>query len=499
MRTILRSLFAAGILAAASNAQLVVTNLSATAGTNQNTIKPYLRLQNQGKTAVDLSKTTLDYLVHETGVQAGALVAECYYTSVSSCADFTSDIASIPLQQVGTREANIRIRLGFTSGQLLAGQTLEIQWGLHEQGYQHLFTESDDWSFTSTNGLWNPDQQVAVSTSESTGTALPLFWTGAVASLPASASAGAVVRSTADDATYVNDGTNWVALAMGKVGPQGPAGPQGATGSVGPVGPQGAVGATGATGATGPMGPQGIAGPAGPQGPAGSTADVSALQAQLASQSATIASLLALVNPSIPWNNAITYGTLLDSRDGQVYRTVQIGTQTWMAQNLNYAGSAGDLGACYGNNPENCAKYGRLYSWPVAMSGSASSAASPSGVRGVCPSGWHIPSDAEWTTLQTAANPSRPWEGASFKSTGGWAVNNGTDAIGFRVLPAGSGDSGNRNDFYNVGYFAWFWSATEDEIGKFSAAFRHYDNSSSMTGGSGLAKVNEISLRCLRD
>ena len=95
MRALLCSLLATAGLAATSQAQLVVTNLSATGGTNLNTIKPYLRVQNQGTSAVDLSKTTLDYLIYETGVQASSLVADCYYTTVSSCAAFTTDIASI--------------------------------------------------------------------------------------------------------------------------------------------------------------------------------------------------------------------------------------------------------------------------------------------------------------------------------------------------------------------------------------------------------------------
>jgi hypothetical protein len=78
-----------------------------------------------------------------------------------------------------------------------------------------------------------------------------------------------------------------------------------------------------------------------------------------------------------------------DGRDQQVYKAACIGDQIWMAQDLNYnvAGSY-----CYDNNADNCETYGRLYKWEAAMAGAGSSAANPSGVQGVCPSGWHLPS-----------------------------------------------------------------------------------------------------------
>ena len=107
-------------------------------------------------------------------------------------------------------------------------------------------------------------------------------------------------------------------------------------------------------------------------------------------------------NYGIPWNSNINYGYITDARDGKVYRTVVIGTQTWMAQNLNYYGSNGLLGSCYNGVDDNCNKYGRLYSWTDAMSGQSHSNTDPSGVRGICPLGYHIPSTSEWTSLQVA-------------------------------------------------------------------------------------------------
>ena len=165
----------------------------------------------------------------------------------------------------------------------------------------------------------------------------------------------------------------------------------------------------------------------------------------------------------IPWNSAITYGTLLDTRDGQSYRTVQIGSQVWMAQNLNYAGTGTTVGTCFNNSNDSCAKYGRLYTWTEAMAGASSSSTTPSGIQGVCPSEWHVPSDDEWTTIQTFVNPSNTITGSKLKSTSGWLPDevgpgNGTDYYGFRALPGGV-----RTDmgaFKSVDSVGFWWSTT---------------------------------------
>src|SRR5690554_382234 len=114
-----------------------------------------------------------------------------------------------------------------------------------------------------------------------------------------------------------------------------------------------------------------------------------------------------------------TSGTFIDSRDGNEYNWVQIGDQVWMAENLAYLPSvnmvadgsedaAGSYYYVYGYDGTNVADakatanyntYGVLYNWPAAMNGTASSTTNPSGIQGVCPAGWHLPSDAEWTEL----------------------------------------------------------------------------------------------------
>jgi uncharacterized protein (TIGR02145 family) len=178
------------------------------------------------------------------------------------------------------------------------------------------------------------------------------------------------------------------------------------------------------------------------------------------------------------------YGILKDSRDGQEYKTVKIGEQWWMAQNLNYAytgvpfdynGYTSDSTSwCYDNDPANCAKYGRLYTWAAAMDSvgewstsgkgcgygktcSVASAGSATLVRGVCPKGWHLPSHDEWDALFTAVGGSST-AGTKLKSVTGWNAYidiTNEDAFGFSALPAGSRYG------YNEGDFASFWSSTE--------------------------------------
>ncbi len=110
------------------------------------------------------------------------------------------------------------------------------------------------------------------------------------------------------------------------------------------------------------------------------------------------------------------YGELADDRDGQIYKTVKIGDQWWMAENLNYET---DSSFCYKDSAEFCEKYGRLYTWDAVVD--------------VCPDGWHLPSKVEWETLFDAVG-GRATAGKMLKSTSG---GKGTDAFGFSALPAG--------------------------------------------------------------
>ena len=193
------------------------------------------------------------------------------------------------------------------------------------------------------------------------------------------------------------------------------------------------------------------------------------------------------------------YGELVDDRDGQTYKTVKIGDQVWMAENLNYET---DSSFCYNNNESNCTKYGRLYTWAAAVGKSESECGYgytcsllSGNIRGVCPEGWHLPSKAEWETLFNAVG-GQSTAGRVLKSTSGWESNgNGTDAFGFSALPAGYREK--KVDYYNEGGLALFWSSTENI--SFSAYYMGLDFNHDDAGLNYDDKNSEFSVRCLKD
>ncbi|GHV16759.1 hypothetical protein AGMMS49938_17050 [Fibrobacterales bacterium] len=188
-----------------------------------------------------------------------------------------------------------------------------------------------------------------------------------------------------------------------------------------------------------------------------------------------------------------------DSRDGQIYDYVTIGTQTWMAENLNYNASGSK---CYSNNTANCDNYGRLYDWATAMAISTtyntSSYTAGAKHQGVCPGGWHLPSDAEWTKLTDYVGGSST-AGNKLKAKSGWNSYSGIvneDTYGFSALPGGDGYSD--GSFYNVGYNGYWWSATESNASYAYSRSMHYNNEDVYR--SNYDKDNYLfSVRCLRD
>ncbi len=154
--------------------------------------------------------------------------------------------------------------------------------------------------------------------------------------------------------------------------------------------------------------------------------------------------------------------------DGNIYKIVTIGTQTWMSENLKVTkyndGTAIPLvtdntiwgklddtespGYCYYENKlSNKETYGALYNWYAVSS-------STNGGKNVCPSGWHVPSDAEWTTLTDYIGSDA---GTKLKSTSGWIAGNGTDAYGFSGVPGGLRD--NYGYFYDISSYGYWWSS----------------------------------------
>ena len=139
------------------------------------------------------------------------------------------------------------------------------------------------------------------------------------------------------------------------------------------------------------------------------------------------------------FNAGFTYGTMKDPRDGKTYKTTELNGQTWMAENLNYAGNKVGESFCYGNDEDICEIYGRLYTREAAMNsadcGTSDLCRLGEGpIQGICPAGWHIPSVAEinalWDELDSNVN--------SWVSMKGWAIDRaGGDSYGLSFIPAG--------------------------------------------------------------
>ena len=142
-------------------------------------------------------------------------------------------------------------------------------------------------------------------------------------------------------------------------------------------------------------------------------------------------------------------------------KKVKIESQIWMAENLNYAGKeeGPELGMCHSAADPTCENYGRLYDWETVMASASSSSANPSGVQGICPAGWHLPSDAEWEELVSVAGGTEV-AGGRLKSKSLWVVGPGTDDFGFAALPSGNGTADGSS--VNVGSRAGWWTATAD-------------------------------------
>ena len=196
----------------------------------------------------------------------------------------------------------------------------------------------------------------------------------------------------------------------------------------------------------------------------------------------TPSSSTAFQNPSSPSvgglssGSTFAYGSL--PYKGQIYKTIAIGNQTWMAENLNYNSTNS---RCYGDNPNNCKKYGRLYNWATAKTS--------------CPTGWHLPSQIEWNII-TAYIGGASSEGKKLKATSGWNINgNGTDEIGFSALPGGYGSSG--GNFNYVGNSGCWWSS-----GEYNSSHAYYcsiDYDSDSANCDEYDKSDLFSVRCLQD
>ncbi len=217
----------------------------------------------------------------------------------------------------------------------------------------------------------------------------------------------------------------------------------------------------------------------------------------------------------------------LTDYDGNVYNTVQIGDQCWMKENLKTTKYADGTSISQGsstsssdvtgywyypnNDASNKPTYGLLYNWKAVMGNSSSSSTNPSGVQGICPTGWHVPSDAEWTQLTDYVSSQSQYMCGSYiakalASTTGWYNINDTcvvgnnpsanNATGFSALPAGE-YNGYSDGYNNLGYSTYFWSTTQYNDGR--AYFRALGSELAIVYRSYYFKSCGFSVRCLRN
>jgi uncharacterized protein (TIGR02145 family) len=169
---------------------------------------------------------------------------------------------------------------------------------------------------------------------------------------------------------------------------------------------------------------------------------------------------------------------------GKTYKTVKIGTQTWLAENLNYEAEGS---VCYDNNPANCAKYGRLYDWKTAKKS--------------CPKGWHLPSKSEYEALNEAVG-GKEEAGKKLKAESGWSdykgqSGSGTDEFGFTALPGGSHEllgscsDGDRTDGF------WWSSSPTGEYFAYVQQIGYYSDLASLYGAHRYYFL--YSVRCIKD
>lgn len=221
------------------------------------------------------------------------------------------------------------------------------------------------------------------------------------------------------------------------------------------------------------------------------------------------------ITPIPPWACGDAF---VDTRNNQSYNTVLIGTQCWMAENLNIgtminstSGGTNSDGEqtdnstiekyCYDNNTSNCDTYGGFYQWDEMMQ----YVTTPE-IQGICPDGWQLPTDDEWKTMEMelgmtqAQADATNWrgtdEGEKMKSTSGWYNNgNGTNSSGFNALPGGY--RGSNGSFSTLGSDGGWWSSTEDSGSDAWYRYLLYNHGQVHRGND--SKAYGFSVRCLKN
>ncbi|OFY47846.1 MAG: hypothetical protein A2W85_13690 [Bacteroidetes bacterium GWF2_41_31] len=181
--------------------------------------------------------------------------------------------------------------------------------------------------------------------------------------------------------------------------------------------------------------------------------------------------------------------------DGNTYRTVKIGNQIWMAENLrstHYSDGSTIQFFNYNNDEANVSVYGRLYTWSAAMNGAASSNANPGNTQGIAPVGWHLPSTAEWQQLINYLGGSSV-AGSKLKESGTvhWLEpNTGTNEIMFNALPAGF--------YFHLSEYTWKGTACIFTTSTTNSSVLLQNNSSTVVID-GIEANDGISVRCVKN
>jgi len=184
------------------------------------------------------------------------------------------------------------------------------------------------------------------------------------------------------------------------------------------------------------------------------------------------------------------HSTFTDSRDGKTYKTIKIGNQEWMTENLSFKTESGSW--YYSNDESNGIKYGVLYTQDAANQ--------------AVPAGWHLASDLEWKQLEIALGMSQEEadridfrgtnEGNILKTTSGWLENgNGTDDIHFSVIPGGF--RSNSGNYLLINWYGYFWTSTEND--NTTGWIRTVSYNHSTIGRNYSFKGDGYSVRCIKN
>ena len=340
---------------------------------------------------------------------------------------------------------------------------------------------------------------------------------------------GELLYVTDSTELYLCDGESWVSLK----GADGKKGKNGKNGEKGDTGPKGDSGES-------LEGPQGEQGPKGEDGAAGTSCKIASDKDGVVvikcgegedADSTVMYKSICGYTPFDPEKAACFNGELFscggkpynpqnalcDSRDDQLYKIVKLGSYMWMAENLNYNYNVGSAKSyCYDNDPANCEKYGRLYTWAAAVDSAAEFSldckncgyyqnetekirASVSNIRGVCPEGWFLPTNSNWFGWIESTGIDEKQIGTALKSTKGWeSKGNGTDYLGMAILPAGYRSADGK--YSSKGEEALLWS-NADFSGTSAIKTLLKSSSTGMEGKTRsdiMSKASALSVRCFK-